>query len=53
MEINNPNDWTAMRSRCVAPTLGGTKGGVRPQAAFAAGFDATFMGSHSWSPPIT
>ena len=43
------NDWTARRSRFVAPTLTGVKGGVRPQAAF----DATFMGPQSWSPPLT
>ncbi len=49
MEIYNPNDWTAVRSRFVAPTLFAVKGGVRPQAAV----DATFMGPLSWRPPIT
>jgi hypothetical protein len=49
MEIYNPNDWTQTRSRFVAPTLSGVKGGVRLQAAA----DTTFMGPQSWSPPIT
>jgi hypothetical protein len=49
MLITISNDLTAVRSRFVAPTLGGVKGGVRPQAAF----DATSMGPQSWSPPIT
>jgi hypothetical protein len=53
MKITNSNDWTAKRSRFVAPIAGGVKGDVRPEASFAAGFDATLMGSHSWSPPIT
>jgi hypothetical protein len=52
VKIYNSNDWTAKRSRFVAPVAGGVKGEVRPEAAFA-GFDATLMGSHSWSPPIT
>jgi hypothetical protein len=49
MEIYNPNDWTAQRSRFVAPTFLAVKGGVRLQAAV----DATFMGPLSWRPPIT
>jgi hypothetical protein len=53
MKITNSNDWTAKRSRFVAPIAGGAKGEVRPQALSSVGFDATFMGSHSWSPPIT
>ena len=53
MKITISNDWTAQRSRLVAPDLSGVKGGVRPQAFLTAGFDATSMGSHSWSPPIT
>ena len=53
MLITIPNDWTAKRSRFVAPTAGGVKGDVCPEAFSAARFDATLMGSHSWSPPIT
>jgi hypothetical protein len=51
--ITIPNDWTAMRSRFVAPVAGGVKGDVCPQAISTARFDATLMGSRSWSPPIT
>jgi hypothetical protein len=53
MLITHSNDWTAKRSRFVAPIAGGVKGDVCPEAAFASAFDATLMGSHSWSPPIT
>ena len=59
MEINTPINWTAKRSRFVAPTAvvavvaaGSSElamGGVRPQEAA----DTTFLGSHTWSPPIT
>ena len=49
MEINTPINWTAKRSRFVAPTNVLAMGGVRPQDAA----DATFLGSHTWSPPIT
>jgi hypothetical protein len=52
MEIKNPNNWTAERSRFVAPTFVSAMGGVRLQDA-ADATDATFLGSHSWSPPIT
>jgi hypothetical protein len=53
VKITNSNDWTATRSRLVAPTAGGVKGDVCPQAISAARFDATAMGSLAWSPPIT
>ena len=49
MEINTPIIWTAKRSCFVAPTFELAMGGVRPQDAA----DATFLGSHTWSPPIT
>jgi hypothetical protein len=49
MEIKNPNNWTAKRSRFVAPTFVSAMGGVRLQDAAV----ATYRGSHTWSPPIT
>jgi hypothetical protein len=49
MEINTPNNWTAERSRFVAPTNILAMGGVRLQDAAV----ATYLGSHTWSPPIT
>jgi hypothetical protein len=58
MKITNPINWTAKRSRFAAPTAvvavaaaGNFElamGGVRLQDAAV----ATYLGSHTWRPPI-
>jgi hypothetical protein len=56
MLLNTTDDWTAMRPRFVAPTLGaaGVKSAFfRAQTAPITGDAGMVTGHRPWSPPIT